>query len=533
MPEANPIDQQALAQATLSRVRTGLDLGQMPVMSQIVQVIREISEKADQMSVQDLADMISRDECTMQRILSIANTMAYNPGGAEITSIPQAVTLVGFERIRNLAISVLLLENVDQQAGADTNRELAGLSLTSGLVAGALGGRIGGMEPDLAFLCGALRSYGRMLMCNFLHADYEKAQEMAGQGGIASDDAFRKQFGLTPLELAHELLTGMHMPEMILRTLHEIPKEIRQKLTATPAAELLVTAELGLKMSEALANQPFGPNEFKIRLADMTREYAKEFQMTPGDVGRLVGDVVSQIASFSQAGKFATANVVLFKRMECLSQGIKAPPPYRPKPKELVGDKATPPPAAGSATEAKPPTNVKTASSVLEAARKQLESLLQAPHPDLHACVVVLSSSLQKALDLQSCLVFLREPGGPHFRIEQGLGQLAKTVAPNTLLRAGQRDVFAVPLSRGEDVMIQNPQDARMQAFIPDWLRPAGAPLPFILLPLRDAQGTYGLICGNTTNTNTLTVASQLHDELRLVRDLLARIGSQIRARQP
>jgi hypothetical protein len=531
--DSHTTDQQALAKATLSRVRTGLDQGQMPAMSQIVQVIREISEKADQMSVQDLADMISRDESTMQRILSIANTLAYNPGGAEITTIPQAVTLVGFERIRNLAISVLLLENVDQNAGAEVNRELAGLSLTGGLFASAFGRRIPGMEPDLAFLCGALRSYGRMLMCNFLHDDYEKALEAASQGGLGSDTVFRQQFGLTPLELAHELLTGMHMPQMILKTLHEIPQEIRQQLSTTPAAELLISAELGLRIAESLASQPLGPHDFKTRLAEVTKDYTKEFHLGPSDAGRLVADVVSQIASFSQAGKFATGNVVLFKRMECLSQGVRPPAPFKPAPKTAPAAKDAAPPPQNVPTEPRVPTDAKMATTVLGHARQQLERLLAQPNPNFRECFDLLASSLQKALDLQSCLVFLREPGGSDYRMEQGLGSLTTIVNASTILRSGQRDVFAVPLSRGEDVMIQNPQDPRMKAFIPEWLRPAGTPMPFILLPLRDEQGTYGLVCGNTTSHHTLTVASQLHDELRLVRELMSRAGSRIRARQP
>ena len=47
-PDSNITDQQNLAQATLSRIRTDLNAGQMSVMSKIVRVICEISEKARQ-----------------------------------------------------------------------------------------------------------------------------------------------------------------------------------------------------------------------------------------------------------------------------------------------------------------------------------------------------------------------------------------------------------------------------------------------------------------------------------------------------
>lgn len=525
-------DQQALAQATIAKVRSGLDQGKMPVMGQIVQLIREISEKADQMSVQDLAEVISRDPSTMSRILSIASTMGYNPAGADITSIPQAVTLVGFERIRNLAISVLLLENVDRAEGADVNRELAGLSLGGGLFASSLSRRVSGVEPDLAFLCGALRSYGRMLMSSFLHDDYEKALTNAGRGGGMSDDAFRLQFGLTPLDLGRELLASMQMPPMILNTLRDIPEDIRGKLGSSPVGGLMASAELGLRLAETIASQPVGPEDFESRLAEITREYPKCFALTSEEAGNLMRDVVSQIASFTQAGKFSKGKVVLFQRMDCLSEGRQPPPPFKPKVRKPSADNAGHSSATQSPTT-RPPLDAKRASSILEVARKELAVLLAAPRPDLRQAFALLIQGLQNALELQSCLVFLQEPAGRGFQMEHGIGRLAHEVGGGTVLRSGQRDVFAVPLGRGEDVMIQNPLEARMKAFIPEWLRPAGEPLPFVLLPLKDELGTYGLICGNTSCPSTLAVAGEIHEDLRLLRAELSRLGRQIRARQP
>ena len=61
------------------------------------------------MSVTDLAETISRDSTTMTRIIAIAGSLGYNPNGNEITSIHQAIGQIGFERIRVLAVSLLLL----------------------------------------------------------------------------------------------------------------------------------------------------------------------------------------------------------------------------------------------------------------------------------------------------------------------------------------------------------------------------------------------------------------------------------------
>lgn len=487
------------------------------MIGQIVQIIREISEKADSMSVHDLADVISRDPSTMTRILGIAGTLGYNPGGAEITSIPQAIAVVGFERIRNLAISVMLLENVEQSCGVEINRELAGLSLTGGLIAAGICKLNGKVEPDLGFLCGALRSYGRMLMATFLSEEYSKILA-CGAGGTVPDHVFRKNFGLTPLELGRELFHNMQLPQMILRTFQDIPEATRDRLGESPSGALLLAADLGLRIADALATRDLTEEDFARRMADITQGYPEGFELTNQQTGDLVKEISSQISSFSQAGRFSKGNVVLFQRMDCLAEGRKPPPPFAPKVKRQV-----PPPEL-------PPA--KRASGILGTAQVEIDRMLDAPQTEIHALLSLVIQALLDALSLESCLVFVRQSQGA-FHLEHGAGPLLESIDRAIMLRADQRDVFGVPVSRGEDVLIQNPDDPRMRAFVPEWLRRPGHALPFLLLPLKDSTGTYGLLCGICRNAAAFALVGQVNSELRLFRAKLVRLGSRIRARQP
>ncbi|MBI1842337.1 MAG: HDOD domain-containing protein [Verrucomicrobia bacterium] len=518
----------ALADATLARVRSGIEEGQVPVISQIVRIIREISEKADSMSVQDLADIISQDPTTMQRIVSIAGTLGYNPGGAEITSILQAIGLVGFERIRNLAISVMLLENVEQQCGAETNKELAGLSLSSGLVAAGLCGRGAGVEPDLAFLCGALRTYGRMLMATFMNEEYSKAMASIGATG-SGDGPFLELFGLSPLDLVRELLSGMQLPPMILKTLQEIPEETRSSLNGSPTGSLMLVADLGLRIADVLATQPLDPDDFERKISEITKGYPEAYQMTSAEAGGLVRDVATKISGFQHAGKYNSGRVVLFERIECLAEGRTPPAPFHPKertPASSPNSHETP-----RQTPGKP--EPRTQAELLKFAREEIERVLKAPRPDLEGVFELLLRTMQAAFDLRSCLIFTRETGTASFGLRSGVGPLASGAGARLRIQAGQRDVFGVPLTRGEDVLIQDPNEPRMRAFVPEWLRRPGECLPFMLLPLKDAQGTFSLVCAVCRTSQSFAVLSQAHDDLHLLRAALSALGPILRERQP
>ena len=517
------------AQATIAKVRSGIEEGHVPVISQIVRIVREISEKADSMSVQDLADIISQDPTTMQRIVSIAGTLGYNPGGAEITSILQAIGLVGFERIRNLAISVMLLENVEQQHGAETNRELAGLSLSSGLIAAGLCGCGEKTQPDLAFLCGALRTYGRMLMSTFMTEEYSNAMASIATNG-STDESFREQFGLTPLDLGRELLSGMQLPPMILKTLQEIPEDTRNSLKSSVTGSLMLIADLGLKIADVLATQTLDPEDFERKISEITESYPDSFHLTSTDAGNLVRDVASKINSFRHAGKYNSGQVVLFERIGCLAEGRPPPPPFKPKTKKPpIGSTAKKPSEIEKSERPEP----KTRGALLDVAREEIRKILHSPRPDLRRVFDLLLQAMQNAFDLQSCLLFTRESNRSVFGLNSGVGPLVNSMGPHPHIEAGKRDVFGVPLTRGEDVLIQDPNDARMQAFIPEWLRRPGACRPFMLLPIKDAKGTFCLICAVCQSPQSFAIVSAANDELRNLRTTLSEIGPILRDRQP
>ena len=139
-----------LAQHTVGRVNAGMDSNRVPMVGQILKIIRDISGNSERMSVGDLVEFIGGEPTMMGRIVTIASSVGYNARGVEINSIHHAISLIGFDQVRTLAISILLLEGAHSETVARANRELAGMSLISGLVAAEICRRRG--APTLIWL---------------------------------------------------------------------------------------------------------------------------------------------------------------------------------------------------------------------------------------------------------------------------------------------------------------------------------------------------------------------------------------------
>jgi len=241
------------AHRTVARITSALDRGDSASIVQIVELIREVTCKLESISVQQLGEAVGRDLLTMSRVISVAHTLGYNPEGVEISTINQAIQVIGFNKIRNRALSLMLLNNA-ASANPGDKRDVAASALVSGLVAQTIRERINPHDAEDAFVCTALRNDGRIMLANFLPDEYQEAVSRSGRGESESK-SFREHFDLTTLEPSVELLGRSRMPRNLMLSLGEVTPAMRKSDTMSTEQELSVRATFADELCQ-LMHQP-------------------------------------------------------------------------------------------------------------------------------------------------------------------------------------------------------------------------------------------------------------------------------------
>lgn len=140
----------------------------------------------DNASLNDLATLIARDQALAARLLRIANGAFYAVRG-KVTSIPQAVTMLGFERVRDLVLS-LSVWGALEGASVTARRFRRKLWMHSSMVAAAarmLAERTS-QDQDVAFTAGLLHDVGKLVLGLRLGDSYwELLEDAADDGGAA------------------------------------------------------------------------------------------------------------------------------------------------------------------------------------------------------------------------------------------------------------------------------------------------------------------------------------------------------------
>lgn len=490
----------SLEERTLSALIQGLESGKCIGLTQVISLVQDITSKAETISVGQLAEAVSRDLATMTRVLEVANTIGYNPTASGITTVPQAIQIIGFEKIRNIAIALLLLESAEGAKGNTGKLNVSAHALTSGLIAQALMEHKTAVDPEHAFVCTALRSYGELLVSTFLQEDYEKARAMVTPQR-SWNSACREIFGLTMLDAAREILTRSQLPKTLLSSIRPCTSELLSAKGLAASDQIIVVSDFASRLCDAISDPKNGhrkPAEEAVKLA---KEYGKTFADLDLDaMDSMLRGVAHQITSFAGAHNSNACQSALIQRITA----TKDPNASLNKP---AASKAVAPGGALGAMVA------------------EIDPNGSGPGSTLRGALIHVLEVLQQELALSETVVFFKDDILPTWSARLGNGNLFTNIRSQPLLSEDSRNIFTICLSRGEDVLIQNPSEDSIRRFVPEWLRGAVDKKPLLLISLTDAQGTYAVICGIGDSQQSIQRANQMAKSLRELKTVLARLN--------
>ena len=165
-PEAAPVAEgvrQSTIEFLLRRMRHKSDF---PALSESVSTINKIAA-SDRESVANLSSSILRDFSLTNKILRLVNSAYFRQaGGGNISTISRAVLVLGFDAVRDIAITVMLFEHLKNKTNANQLKEEFLLATLAGILARDIGQRASIREVEQVFICAMFHRLGRLL-CQF------------------------------------------------------------------------------------------------------------------------------------------------------------------------------------------------------------------------------------------------------------------------------------------------------------------------------------------------------------------------------
>lgn len=191
--------------------------GNLPAINENVQAITQITHQSHTRAV-DLASVIMRDCGLTSNILATANSVLYRPR-YPIKTVTYAVTFLGFEKVRSLALGLSIFNQAMKTAKTQQLGQLYASSYFSGTFARSLATKNNADNPEEIFVAGLLYRLPWLALANTFPNKFKEMEKLIIEENISDNKACQKVFGVQYDEICNALTNIYNLPDKVAKVL--------------------------------------------------------------------------------------------------------------------------------------------------------------------------------------------------------------------------------------------------------------------------------------------------------------------------
>ena len=258
------------------------------ILNQLLRLINDTNSSSSQISA-----IIEKDSVLSGNVLRCVNSAYYGLAG-RVSSIRHAVTLLGFETLRNLALAFSMRRMLQKPSPKSRKlfAEYSQHALGCAIMTQFLAHYTHSEDVDAAFAAGLFHDVGRLLIITTAPEVMEGLAARREEGESSLENAEQAMLNITHSELSHAVLARWKLPEIIqqaARFHHDpdsAPRESEQEVSLAQlvhAADAYVNFQgLGTMPSEnaptPIPDQAFESIGLRDKLPELQKRFQNEFE---------------------------------------------------------------------------------------------------------------------------------------------------------------------------------------------------------------------------------------------------------------
>lgn len=491
-----------------------------PAMSESMTRIQRITSSENE-SLNSLSNEILKDVALTHKLLRLVNTVQYtHAGGGSISTVSRAAALIGFAGIRNLALSLILLERMENKAHARVLRE----EFLRSLMAASLARELcpAERESEEAFLVGMLQNLGRLLTEFYFPEEAqqirrfvrpERGQGAAAAAPISEAAASQQVLGLSFEQLGLGVARQWGLPDALQRGMSRPEGEAPPRLLEQGTERLRWLARAANDVTDVILHSE--PNEAHAKVRHMGQRYARALGLSAERIDQAADQARQRLSQLAEA-----MEIRLPKSSQ--AQRLLAPLAASPDDDSLS-------PLELHATALYEPTQVMTpataprqpAAEVLAAGIHDVTNVM-VENFKLNEVLRMILETIYRGLGFRRVVFCLRDPRSNALTGRFGLGEQVEQVVPlfrvSLQTAEGQpADLFSAVCQKGADTLIADASQPRIAERLPAWFQGSVHGASFLILPLVMKGSSFAMIYADRAEAGSLNLDEK---ELSLLRTL-------------
>ncbi len=457
-------------------------------------------------SAGDLSKIILKDFSLTSKLLKVVNSALYATLSGNVTTVSKAVLLLGFEKIRMIAVTLMLFEHLQSKTQATELKEAAVGSFMSALIAMDVADnmKLGGREE--VFICAMLYSLGKMLAICYLTEEHAEVKKRMTDRGFDEAMASRSVLGVTYNDLGMAVSRSWNFPDKIVRSMEVPPAGV----IAPPRTEHETLRNLSSYSNDLFNCVINAPDEDRAAsLADLSKRYYQSIPLPVEQMDSVITSAVAQVDTYSDIIRIDRKNSAFMKK---LLRPVQAGP-QEPGAVNIAGNLQR---------QTLPAEQLSAPSQPSEAIKQQRAAILA---DGLHEIVGVMGSSfnlgdvismiletMYRGLEFNRVIFCLMDATKTRMMARFGLGENVDDIVPHFQFLTGHSaDIFNVGISQAKGIIIDDAAAPNIIRNVPDWYQKIiGAP-SFLIYPLTVKGGCIGMLYADKKEKGRLLTDEQLN----------------------
>ncbi len=514
---------QSTMEFLLRRMRHKSDF---PAISQAISAINKIAA-SDNESVSALSNVILKDFALTNKLLKLVNAAYYGQFGGSISTVSRAVVILGFDTVRNIAVTLVLLEHLQNKPQAAQLKDEILATLFGGVIARGLAPKCNIKDVEEAFICSMFHNLGKLLATFYFHEETVEIKKLLQQGSTTERHASVSILGVTYEDLGIGIAKAWNFPDKIISSMREIT-EAKIRKPQSEAEKFRLLSGLASELCQIASNTPV--EEKGAQLKALSARYGEGIALSDKQLALAVGDAMREFLRETSILELDTRQSGFMKKISQWS-GIADNAKTelqnsRVKESEggtELGDTAM----QDTVLHSPEPAGPKDIDSA-ESARKAAQNILAAGIQDITNTLVddyalndllrMILETMYRGMKFSRVLMCIKEGKHNTMNGRFGFGDDIDQVLKNFKFSLEYSpDVFHVSLNQGLDILIADIDAENIKSRIPDWYRKNVGAHSFILFPVMIKKSAVGLLYADNIHSSALSIQPE---ELNLLKTL-------------
>jgi HD-like signal output (HDOD) protein len=480
----------------------------------------------------------------------MVNASNLNQFGGAIGTVSRAISILGYDTVRNVSMSLVLFEHMHDRSNALALKDQVVAIYFSGLLARELHDGVELREVEQAFICAMFHRLGKLLATFYLYDEAQVIERHMQSRGWDEQRASREVLGVSYEELGVGVGKAWNLPDDIIDSMRVITGPMK-KCPSQQSEKLRMIAGLANELTDVIG--VVDESARKERLAALVARYGPATGVTSRTLTAAVQASSGALMRAADAlGHGVARNNFLLRARAwqsapertargAVGDAAASPSAARAHATEVESDAATLPaaehtaqavaetqrlvadaslaggreaPLAGTVGPAEPGRR----QAALAAGVQDITNTLVGDHT-LNDVLRIILETMYRAIGFDRVLLFTLDAGQQALRCRFGFGADAEAIVRKGVSAPldGARDLFYAAVVMGADLCIQDMESDKVRPHVPAWYKTAIGARGMVLLPIVNRKRTLGLIYADSNSPATLHFSSE---ELGLLKTL-------------